>query len=510
MGAIGRPDPLIPPPASPGFPPVPWPALGVWALVLTGLQFSTPHLIGVDSAFHIRFAQVVREAGLSGFPPAFPWMPLTILSPDRYADHHMLFHLFLVPFTLGDLRVGAKLAAVAGAIVFVVVFAWILRRERVPYAWLTLLALGASSADFLFRLGMTRVQALSLACLFLGFHFALAHRVRALAGVSLVYAWLYDGFPLLMLPVGAVLVADLLTTRRLRLGIAIGALGGMLAGLILNPYFLDYFQFMVHHFGDKLVPGEAIRVGREWHPYDPISLIGNGLAAILYLAFGVAVAGERGLKADRRLIAAVLVSLAFLVLMLRSRRFVEYFAPMATFAAALAGVHVIPRLAPMRRTLLALLLGAVVVANVSGVAWAIGRKVGPLDRYAAAARLVARSTPAGAMLCTTDWDDFPFLYYYNVHNTYLVGLDPTYLRDRFREVYWEWVDVAQGRGDAPSRFFGGRLPCAYVLTDRRHAAFLAQATIDPGLTEVLADEGMVLFRVHREGAIPIYPDSVRQ
>ena len=124
--------------------------------------------------------------------------------------------------------------------------------------------------------------------------------------------------------------------------------------------------------------------------------------------------------------------------------------------------------------------------------------------------LVEASTPAGAMLCTTDWDDFPFLYYYNVHNTYLVGLDPTYLRDRFRDVYWQWVDVTQGRGSTPSRFLGERLPCAYVLSDRRHAAFLEQAAADSGLTEVLADEAMVLFRVHREGPIPVYPETVEQ
>jgi len=515
VGAAGRPDPLIPPPIQPPVQPldaplfpVPWAALAVWALVLTGLQFSTAHLIGVDSAFHIRFAQVVREGGLTGFPPAFPWMPLTILSPDRYADHHMLYHVFLVPFTLGDLRIGAKVAAIVGALIFVSAFAWVLQRERVPHAWLGLLALGASSGDFLFRLGMTRVQALSLACLFLGFHFALAHRVRALAILSLVYTWLYDGFPLLIVPVGAVVVAELVTTRRLRLGIVIAALGGMLAGLILNPYFPEYLQFMVHHFGDKLLPGEAIRIGREWLPYTPITLIGNGLVAILYLAFGTAVLVQSGRRADRRLIASVLVGGAFLILTLRSKRFIEYFAPAATFAAVLAGVHVIPRLSRTRRTVLALLLAGVVVANVSGVAWAIGRKVGALDRYADAARLVEASTPAGAMLCTTDWDDFPLLYYYNVHNTYLVGLDPTYLRDRFRDVYWQWVDLTRGRGSEPSRLLGERLPCAYVLSDRHHAAFLEQAAADPGLIEVLADEEMVLFRVRREGPIPVHPTTV--
>jgi hypothetical protein len=113
-------------------------------VVLAGLQFTTPNLIGNDSYFHIRYAAVIREAGLRGFPPPFPWLPLTILAPDRYADHHMLFHLWLVPFTLGDLRLGGKLAGVAGALAFVATFLWFLRRRGVGLLALALLALAAS------------------------------------------------------------------------------------------------------------------------------------------------------------------------------------------------------------------------------------------------------------------------------------------------------------------------------------------------------------------------------
>ena len=47
---------------------------------------------------------------------------------------------------------------------------------------------------------MTRVQAVSLVCLLLGFHFALAHRHLALAVLACVFTWLYDGFPLLVVP----------------------------------------------------------------------------------------------------------------------------------------------------------------------------------------------------------------------------------------------------------------------------------------------------------------------
>jgi hypothetical protein len=132
----------------------------------------------------------------------------------------------------------------------------------------------------------------------------------------------------------------------------------------------------------------------------------------------------------------------------------------------------------------------------------------PYDRYAAAAALVARDAPPGAMLCSTDWDDFPWLYFYNVESTYLIGLDPTYLRDRFRDAYWDWVDASVGKVPRPSDVFGLRLPCAYVISDRDHTGFLELAATDSGLEQVLADDRMVLFRVRRDGLPPLYPTTV--
>lgn len=479
------------------------------AAVLAGLQFSTPNLIGNDSYFHIRYAEVLRAAGVRGFPPPFPWLPLTILAPDRFADHHMLYHALLVPFTLGDLRLGGKLAGLAGAFAFVAAFVWFLRRERVPNVALAVLALGASSADLLFRLSMTRVQALSLVCLLAGFHFALAGRRLALAAAGCVYAWLYDGFPLLFIPVGATVAADLVVARRLRPGGALAALAGVTVGLVASPYFPEYLRFIVHHFGDKLLPGEPLRIGREWFPYDPASLLANALPAMLLVAFGVAAGAERGLHRDRRVLAAFLIALAFLALTLRSKRFIEYFAPMATVFAALGGASAFARLEVRRRALLAGMLVAVATANVAGVAWTLARKRAetPHDQYAAAARYVAEHAPPGAMLCTTDWDDFPWLYFHNTTSTYLVGLDPTYLRDRFRDAYWEWVDIAQGKVEDAGRRLATRFPCAYMMSDRLHGAFLERAKQDPDLEEVLSGEHFVLYRVRRDAPPPLYPTT---
>lgn len=478
--------------------------------VLTALQFVTPNLIGVDSYFHIRYAAIIREAGLRGFPPPFPWLPLTILAPDRYADHHMLYHLWLVPFTLGDLRIGGKVAAIVGAASFVVVFAWFLRREGVGLVALAMLALGAASADQLFRLSMTRVQALSLVCLLAAFHCALHDRRVALAIVACAYAWLYDGFPLLFLPVGATVVATSICAGRARLGIVVAACAGVLVGLVCTPYFPEYFRFIIHHFGDKLVPGEALRVGSEWFPYDPAELLANCLPSMLFVAFGASVLAERGIRRDATALAAFILAAVFLALTLRSKRFIEYFAPAATLFVALAAWRTVAAWPAARRATVVAVLAAVAAANVAGVGWTMMKKrdATPHNRYAAAARYVAEVAPRGAMLCSTDWDDFPWLYFYNVESTYLVGLDPTYFRDRYRDAYWRWVDVGDGRVERPSRVLGELLPCAYVVSDRDHAAFLENADRDPGLELVLSDDRMVLYRVRRDGPPPVYPTSL--
>jgi hypothetical protein len=491
-------------------PAIPWRALAGALAVLVGLQLATPNIVGNDSYFHIKYAEVMREAGVRGFPPRFPWLPLTILAPDRYADHHLLYHVLLTPFTFGDLRIGGKVAAVAGAFALVVTFVWVLRRHGVVPLGLAGVALGAGSAGLLFRLSMTRVQALSLVCLLVGFHFALTHRHTALAVLACVYAWLYDGFPLLFVPIVAVIGAELLTERRFRPGIFVAALAGMAVGMIVNPYFPDYLIFMWQHMGDKLVEHEPLRVGKEWAPYDPLGLFANASASMVFVAYGIATLGEGRWKREPAAVAALGVAAVFFALLMRSQRFIEYFAPLATFFVALAAGGTIAALDDKRRWALAGLLMAVLVANVSGIGSMLARRGAktPYDRYAAAAELVAREAPPGAMLCTTDWDDFPWLYFYNVESTYLIGLDPTYLRNRFRDAYWDWVDASLGKVPRPSDVFGRRLPCAYVMSDRDHGGFLDLAATDPGLEQVLADERMVLYRVRRDGPPPTYPTSV--
>ena len=117
------------------------------------IQFVTPDMPDNDGFYHIKLAWLMRTEGLK---PEFPYLPLSILNEREFYDHHFLFHVALIPFTFGDLRTGAKWAAVTFASLAFLAVWYLFRRQRIPLAWLWALGLLGISDAFLFRMSITR------------------------------------------------------------------------------------------------------------------------------------------------------------------------------------------------------------------------------------------------------------------------------------------------------------------------------------------------------------------
>jgi hypothetical protein len=119
----------------------------------------------------------------------------------------------------------------------------------------------------------------------------------------------------------------------------------------------------------------------------------------------------------------------------------------------------------------------------------------PYGLYANASAWLEKNTPAGSRVFQTDWDDFPRLFYYNTHNTYLIGLDPTYLQLYDADLYDLWVDITQGDVENPSQIIATTFEARYIHTDLNHGNFLKVAAEDSGLKEVYRDDQAVIFEV---------------
>lgn len=496
----------------------------VFLVFLTLVQFSSPDLPDNDGFYHIKLAYLMRTEGLK---PDFVWLPLSILNAREFYDHHFGFHVALMPFTFGDLRLGAKWAAVAFASLAFMSVWNLLKNQRIPLAWFWSLGLMAISEAFIYRMSIPRAQSLSLAVLMLALDWLLRRKYARLLFLAALYVWLYDAFPLLLAIAGLYVLAVLLIERRLILQPVLFVGLGTAAGLLFNPYFPHNVVFAVLHILPKLTGATAVSVGNEWFPYDTAQLLKNSLLALVAFTSGALALGLGGRRMDVRTAFSFLLACLFGLMLFQSRRFIEYFPPFALVFAVFAwspildaasdegaraeagqkparathGLSVRSGLA-LRSALRSWLPAAALLAVLLPGIWStFNRSTASMqtsksyETYAAASAWLAENSPAGARVFQTDWDDFPRLFYYNTHNTYLIGLDPTYMQTYNPALYDLWVKVTRGKIDEPSHIITQEFGASYVLTDLRHGAFIDQAEQDPGMREVYRDREAVIYQV---------------
>ena len=487
-------------------------ALGIFLFFVLGMaliQFATPDMPDNDGFYHIKLAWLMRMEGLK---PDFTWLPLSVLNPQEYYDHHFLYHVALIPFTFfADLRVGAKWSAVVfSSLAFLAVW-FLFHRQRVPFAWLWALVLLGISDAFLYRMSVTRAQSLSLAFLILGVAWLLERKYKHLAILAFLYVWLYNAFPLLAVFAVLYVAAVALVERRIEYKPLLFIGGGILLGMLVNPYFPDNIVFSWHHIAPKLTDATSVRVGNEWFPYDTKQILENSFPSLVAFASGIFALGLSGKKMDVRTAFSLLVALLFGLMLFQSRRFVEYFPPFALIFAAFSFAPLLADFAPAsappaestrKRILASLPAVALSAAVIFGVARSIPRardaidNSKPYDLYADASQWLEQNTPPGSRVFQTDWDDFPRLFYYNTHNTYLIGLDPTYMQSYDPELYDLWVLITQGNVEKPSQIIARKFGSQYVHTDLHHGSFIKVAGRDPGLTEVYRDDQAVIYAVN--------------
>ena len=469
--------------------------------LFASVQYAAAGLADHDGYYHIKIARLMREQGLK---PDFVWLPLSILNPASYYDHHFLFHVYLSLFAgspdPASLLAGAKLASVLLPALLGPAVWWLLRGQKVRWAGLWALGLFAVSAPFLYRMSMPRAQAASLLVLILAVHWLLQRRHWALLPLGFVYVWLYDAFPLLLVVAGVYVGAAWVTERRFEWRALAYPAAGLALGLLINPYFPQDIQFILSHLTAKL-GSSSVPVGNEWYPYETWTLVKNSWPALAAFGLGALALGWRGRRMDRAGLTAFGLSVVFGLMLLKSRRFVEYYPAFALIFLALTAAPVLadwlsarPRWARLAPIALAAALAAPMLGMLPQARGLMAASLPP-THYAAASAWLKANSPPGSLVFQTDWDDFPHLFFYNSQNIYTAGLDPTYMELYDAKLYAEWVKITRGKMRQPAaairQDFGGE----FVFSDLAHTGFIREAAADPGLVEVYRDREAVVYRL---------------
>lgn len=486
---------------------------GVSAVALSGtllayIQFASPNIVGNDGYYHIKMAELTLQQGL---PLPFPWLPLTILDEQGYSDHHTLLHILQAPFTVfADLGLASKWAAVALAVFACCVFYFFLVGYEVRYPFVWLLVLFASSPPFLYRLSMARGPSLGLAFQLMAMYLILKRRPVGLGIVAVLFVWAYNAFPLILLLVLIGLLTHYLVNGTVEYPLLLGASIGVACGLVINPYFPQNIFFLWDHIVPKLfVVNYATSVGGEWRPYNSWDFLSLSLGA--HLAYGSAIflTNREEWRRDAPRLFVFLAATLYAVLLFKSRRFVEYYPPVAVLLLAVGARDWLKTLdvrsiawtdRKIGGLIAASLLLAVALQATVQAAWHDIHRLPSSEAYKGGAEWLAYNTPKGARVFHTDWDDFPRLFFFNTHNTYIVGLDPDFMRLKNPHLYERWKDITRGRVRLPAKVIFQTFGCAYAFTDNKHQKFIALADRDPYMKKVYADRWTTVYRVLDENS----------
>lgn len=513
------------------------------ALIFWGLQFSTDAICcgDFDGYYHVKWTRILWESMKHGqFPPQFPWLPLTTLNAKDYVDHHLLFHIFQIPFAeFHDPRFGVKVGSVLFATVAVLSCYWLLLRYRVRYALAWLIALLACSAPFLFRMSMAKAPPFAILYLVIAIHLFFRRKYWPLLPLALVFTWTYDLFLLLVMAAVFWSVVIAWTERRFEWRPLVYVSVGCIAGLVLNPYFPHNFQLLYEHLLIKLRPSEYdTKVGSEWYPYDSWEFLGNSAVSCIAMLVGYIAFEPAERKKAHYPFFFLLFSTALMIMTARWKRIAEYWPPFAVMFAAFSlqpwlqetrsyltrlPPDVVEELKPFfdrddtwwtRLTsdwreiimtiavaLVSLVLGVFLFLNLRAEVREIGRGE-EHDYYKAGADWMRANVPPGQIIFNTDWDDFPRLFYFDETHYYVSGLDPNYLYDKNPDLSRLYDRITLGQESDPGPLIRDRFGARYVFTDNSHDDFFQHARASGWFDIVYEDAQCTILYIRDEKLEP--------
>ncbi|HQU94368.1 MAG TPA: hypothetical protein PLK77_18875, partial [Pyrinomonadaceae bacterium] len=461
------------------------------AMVLGYLQFRTDAICcgDWDGYYHIRWSALLWESLSSGRGlPVFDWLPLTVLNPTSYNDHHFLFHLAQIPFLwFFEPVMAAKVAAVVFGSLAVFSVYWLLYRYDVDYLLVWFAAILTCANMFYYRMNMAKAPPLTIIITIAGIYLLFERKYIWLLPLMFAFVWTYSLFPLLWFAAIIWTIIIAWNERRFEWRPFVYTTAGMIAGNIINPYFPANLYLFWEHAYTKIKLGSdfAVAVGGEWYPYTGMELLTHFPVAMLAMLLGYIFFMPRGGKLPEKATFFLMFVSILCAAQFRSKRFAEYFPPFAVLFLAFsfqafrksqtvelpedfkrdiepyldadkpkAGIDTWGILREASAWTIGIVLGIYFLFNMigfhkfgidqEGLAETIrGNEAN--DRYRRTMEWANANIPAGERIFNANWDDFPKLFFYDQKHQYVYGLDPNYLYSQNPDLYKLLLDITAGK-----------------------------------------------------------------
>ena len=520
-------------------------------LIMTRLQYSTDAICcgDFDGYYHIRFSSLLWESLTAGeWLPTFEWLPLTVLNPADYADHHFLFHLLQIPFLwFFDDVTAAKVATIFYGSLAIFSVYWLIFRYRINYLVVWLLAIMVCANPFFYRMNMAKAPPLTIIFTVIGIYLLWERKYKWLAPLMFLFVWTYSLFPLLLF--AAIIWAVVIgwNERRFEWHPLAYTGGGMVLGNLINPYFPNNLKLFWEHFATKFtVAGDfVVSVGGEWYPYSAQEMLTHFPIALAAMLLGYIFFTSRNGKLPEQSSFLLMFVTILLAAQFRSKRFAEYFPPFAILFVAFSWKDffapnalelpeeftrdIEPLLDADKKTAreefalnlktgaawgLGVILTGVLFYNFVGIDMTRYDRAGwrdtvgirtlfgikqegmidsigasePDDKYRDAMEWAVANIPEGERIFNCNWDDFPKLFFLNQLHSYVYGLDPNYLYSQNPELYKMIGEITSGRMDEAGPVIREKFGANYVFTDARENEDMIAKLLDSGWGEMVYED----------------------
>lgn len=430
----------------------------IFSLIL----FLYPNLIGFDIFYHLKITQLLKTEGLS-IINHLPWFQFT--SWHQYsADLSLGYHLLLYPLIIFlNPIISAKILTIFLFLIFINFFLYFLKKEKIkfPFLWITLLLI--SSPYFLFRLFIFRPFLISI-ILSLAILYVIYYKKYLLLFLfTIIYLLSYSGWLQILIMITIYSIIEWLYTKKINIYYFIYTIIPLLLTLIVRPDFpniviLNFQQVFGLLFLNLINVG--VNVGMEQNSVNVYFILNNFLIYFCwFIGLIVFLNSKKQIKdiPNKILITTlVILSLFYGLWTMESIRFIEYFVPFTILMTAFLVTHyninsnqkiILEKLyilfnKPLLKTYLIIAGIALIIYPFQNL-YAAFKNAYPLDRYKITAEWLKNNTPEHTIVFHASWDSFPRLFFWNHHNYYIVGMDPTFMYLYNKELYWLWRHLTE-------------------------------------------------------------------
>ncbi len=491
----------------------------------------------VDGFYHMKRAYLLRTEHFLG---SMPWMQYTVFR-DRSLDIALLFWVVLIPFTLGNLFWGAKLAVAFFAGLFFALFYWVLKKWQIKQKWLWMILLFLVSPAFLTMLNMARPHILAVSLFLLTIYLANGRKYLPLFCLTIFYTLAYEAFFISIFVSLIFVFSEIIFAKKFNWKLTLASLGGVVGGLSLHPYPRDYlyninnalFRVPYYRFSGKL----ALGAGLYGSPADAF-LQSLPLFLVLAVTLGIFLPQAKRFKAlsvPKKIQIGGLFLLFLFALLINSAAgmLVYYLVPVGILLCAVMMQEyyspqverAVQRLFLKEKLLRRLALGLLAFWLCIFLIIAVRGTLLPdhSSHYKEGALWLAENTPSQSTVFQSNWDAFPALFFFNTHNYYLLGLDPPLMYQYDANLFWRWQNlVLCGMLTAHSKacralltdnqdfrrfqqistlaeihdFIRNDLNSQFIFADNEYKKFIARLKEDPQLfQERYADQYVTIFEL---------------